>query len=975
MSSVDDKIKISVNGVDITWDLKSGTLEFFGISSTLFWNDPSLLNMFKPLVDEVGKELYCLQVAHSSSLGTKEDYHNMVTQLGTNFEEGFLNWGKAVSSAGWGVLEMPLYDPENYVAKVIVHNPWELNMQHSLPQEEKWGTPFLLGKLIGIFNHAFNDTCWAKEECFFEEENLRVEFDIYKNNETIEERLEELREEKKQAEIVALKRKIEEAVKEKNELLDKEQILSKNLSESKHQLELIFENAQVGLMHIDAQRKLLKCNKRLSDIFGYDSPKEMLGISMRELHLSEERYIEYGKLNFEPLINGIKRDIEYQLKKKDGTAVWCELAGKVVDDHIPADMSKGVLWVINDITLKKQYQIELANSEILRRNIITNIPDLLWIKDINGVYLACNKRFEDFFGAKEEEIIGKTDYDFVDKELADFFREHDKKAMNAQQASSNYEEITFANDGHKEYLHTTKTKVIDQDGKLYGVLGIGRDMTSLRDSQKEIDILNERYELTLDSVDDGIWDWDIKNDSLYLSKNWGGMLGYDVSEIEPNVNGFISLVHPDDVEFLSSKLHEHLANPTHNKYAVRVRLKCKDGSFKWILTRGKAYLDKNNQPYRMLGYHSDITLEKEYQLQLQEQKEEFETIFDSSKDGIAVIDLESNFLNCNSSYLEMSGYTKSELLTKSCIELSIPEDKEKAKRAIEKTIEVGYVKNLEKTCFKKDGETITVNMTASLLPDKKRILIVAKDISSLKLMEEQAKLASMGEMIGNIAHQWRQPLSIISIASTGVLFHQEMGTLKDELITKEMKSINENAQYLSKTIDDFKNFIRNDESMESTSIQEALEYALHLTEAPLKNNYVNVVKYFNDDMEIYANKNELIQSFINIINNAKDILKEKKDESDRYIFIKMKKLKKDKLEVLICDSGGGIPEEIKNRIFEPYFTTKHQSVGTGIGLSMTHKILNDKYKAGITAYNDKSKYENKDYFGACFQVIFDENKD
>ncbi|HFU75580.1 MAG TPA: PAS domain S-box protein, partial [Arcobacter sp.] len=680
---------------------------------------------------------------------------------------------------------------------------------------------------------------------------------------------------------------------------DKKQILTENLSESKHQLELIFDNAQVGLMYINADRKLLKCNKRLSDIFAYDSPQEMVGISMRELHLSEERYVEYGKLNFEPLKTGAKRDIEYQLKKKDGTAVWCELSGKVLDDQIPPDISKGFLWVINDITIKKQYQIKLANSEILRRNIITNIPDLLWIKDTQGVYLACNKRFEEFFGAKEKDIIGKTDYDFVNKELADFFTEYDKKVMNAKKPSSNYEEVTFANDGHKEYLHTTKTKVIDQEGKLYGVLGIGRDMTSLKDSQKKIDILNERYELTLDSVEDGIWDWDIINDSLYLSKNWGEMLGYDVSEIEPKVSGFIALVHPDDLDYVRKRLEEHLSDPIHNKYAVRVRLKCKDGNYKWILTRGKAYLDKNNQPYRMLGYHSDITLEKEYQLKLQEQKEEFETIFNSSKDGIAVIDLELNFLNCNHSYLEMLGFTKSELLTKSCVELSIPEDIEKAKKAIKETIEKGYVKNLEKTCFKKDGDTVSVNMTASLLPDKERILIVAKDISSLKILEEQAKLASMGEMIGNIAHQWRQPLSIISIASTGVLFHQEMGTLKDEFITHEMQVINENAQYLSKTIDDFKNFIRNDQTMDLTSIQEVLEYALHITEAPLKNNYINVITHFDDDMKIYANKNELIQSFINIINNAKYILKEKKDENDRYIFIKTKKLKNDKLEVLI----------------------------------------------------------------------------
>ena len=104
MVSANDKVQVTVNGIDIDWNLKTGEMSFLGIASTLFWNDPSLLNMFKPLVKELGKEMFNLQVAHSSSLGTEEDYNNMVTQFGNTFEEGFLNWGKAVSGAGWGVV-------------------------------------------------------------------------------------------------------------------------------------------------------------------------------------------------------------------------------------------------------------------------------------------------------------------------------------------------------------------------------------------------------------------------------------------------------------------------------------------------------------------------------------------------------------------------------------------------------------------------------------------------------------------------------------------------------------------------------------------------------------------------------------------------------------------------------------------------------------------------------------------------------
>ena len=133
-------------------------------------------------------------------------------------------------------------------------------------------------------------------------------------------------------------------------------------------------------------------------------------------------------------------------------------------------------------TLEKAKK-EIFEEEQKLETIIETIPDLLWMKDIYGVYLVCNKRFEDFFGAKQKEIIGKTDYDFVPKELADSFGEHDKDAMNSYIPLTNEEEITFASDGHTEYLQTTKTSVRDADGNILGVLGIGRDISELKKAE------------------------------------------------------------------------------------------------------------------------------------------------------------------------------------------------------------------------------------------------------------------------------------------------------------------------------------------------------------------------------------------------------------------------------------------------------------------------------------------------------------
>ncbi len=128
----------------------------------------------------------------------------------------------------------------------------------------------------------------------------------------------------------------------------------------------------------------------------------------------------------------------------------------------------------------------LSDREAHLHTLIQTLPDLIWLKDPDGVYLACNNRFERFFGARESEIVGKTDYDFVEKTIADSFREKDRNAMSAGKPTINEEEIVYADDGHKEFLETIKTPMHDSKGVLIGVLGIGRDITQRKQYETEL---------------------------------------------------------------------------------------------------------------------------------------------------------------------------------------------------------------------------------------------------------------------------------------------------------------------------------------------------------------------------------------------------------------------------------------------------------------------------------------------------------
>ena len=216
------------------------------------------------------------------------------------------------------------------------------------------------------------------------------------------------------------------------------------------------------------------------------------------------------------------------------------------------------------------------------------------------------------------------------------------------------------------------------------------------------------------------------------------------------------------------------------------------------------------------------------------------------------------------------------------------------------------------------------------------------EIKSKELMQKenilnhQSKMAAMGEMLENIAHQWRQPLSLISTVATAAKLKKELEILTDDEFYETMETINNSSQYLSNTIDDFRNFFSKDKEVSSFNINTPIDKVLYLLKNKLNNMNIQVIRK-DENINIIAYKNELIQVILNIINNSIDAF-ENKNISKKFIFIDIHE-KNDKVVLIIKDNAGGIEKEIISRIFEPYFTTKHKSQGTGIGLYMSLEII------------------------------------
>lgn len=232
------------------------------------------------------------------------------------------------------------------------------------------------------------------------------------------------------------------------------------------------------------------------------------------------------------------------------------------------------------------------------------------------------------------------------------------------------------------------------------------------------------------------------------------------------------------------------------------------------------------------------------------------------------------------------------------------------------------------------------------------------------ILYQQSKMAAMGEMIGNIAHQWRQPLSIITTATSGMVLQKQMGVLTDEFFFEASNRINTSSQYLSQTIDDFRNFFIPNKEKSKVNLIEIFKKTLDLISAQFSSKDIEIIKNI-EGVEFESYENELIQALINILNNSRDELIKK--DGERFIFVDA--FEKDNfINIIIKDNAGGVIKENLDKIFEPYFTTKYKSQGTGIGLYMTEEIITKHLNGTICVENVEFTYNEKEYFGAEFTI-------
>ncbi|NQY22231.1 MAG: PAS domain-containing sensor histidine kinase, partial [Campylobacteraceae bacterium] len=343
-------------------------------------------------------------------------------------------------------------------------------------------------------------------------------------------------------------------------------------------------------------------------------------------------------------------------------------------------------------------------------------------------------------------------------------------------------------------------------------------------------------------------------------------------------------------------------------------------------------------------------------------EEKYHLLFNHSNDAFLISKLSSNkakIINFNKTALKVTFFNEDEILEKDFFDLFFELEykdllkdnnisktlKLKTKYNEIKTIELNaviYINEKEKLLF------------ASLRDITERTLLKDEKNKQEKILIQKSKMAAMGEMIGNIAHQWRQPLSQVSGLFFDIESAYDYKELDKKYLHNRVEEANNLIEYMSKTIDDFRNFFNPNSKKELFSMINSVNNSINIVKSTLDFHNIKISFVYDRDVDISGYKNEYSQAILNIITNAKDILIERSIKNPE---ITITLLENDNLQ--IEDNAGGVDEKIIDKIFDPYFTTKFE-YGTGIGLYMTKLIIENKMNGLINIKNS--------YKGAVFTI-------
>jgi len=651
-----------------------------------------------------------------------------------------------------------------------------------------------------------------------------------------------------------------------------------------------------------------------------------------------------------------------------------------------------ILTLSFSIRSRRRTEKKLKESKNNLRTVIDAIPDLVWLKDLNGVYLFCNLKFERMFGAKETDITGKTDYDFVDETLANLFTEKDRIIITSEISSTNEEKVTYADDGHIELLETIKIPMHDSDEKLIGVLGIGRDITKYKRVESELKIQAENLNTIFNNAPNILMVINIEGQAEKINYNCAIFSGKKEEDIIGHLGG-------DILNCLNSFDGEGCGrNPKCSHCPVRTRVESTLQTTKPHREEEAemTFLINNEEVIRnflistvlltldgvskVLLTLIDITNLKETEKALQEQAVLLEKTQEISHLGTWKLDIKRNDLTwTDENYRIFDIPIGTKLTYENFLELVHSDDREYVDKMWKDALQNGLYdiehrllvngktkwvrQKAEFTCNERNEYIKAIGFTQDITDLKKAMEgKKASDKKRLKLrvqLQQAQKMEAIGTLAGGIAHDFNNIL-------TAILGYSQMA--RDDLpiesqIRKDLDQVikaSERAVDLVKQILTFSR--QGEENYRPVKVQLVIKEVFKLLRASLPTSIQLKENIDKESGLILADSTQVHQVLMNLCTNAKDAIEggigTLSVSLTEVLITKLNTIKDcpalkhgTYLDIGISDTGCGMDRVTQSRIFDPFFTTKEKSRGTGLGLAVVHGIV-QQHKGEITVASE-----------------------
>jgi PAS domain S-box-containing protein len=379
------------------------------------------------------------------------------------------------------------------------------------------------------------------------------------------------------------------------------------LEQGKIYAERLIESASAIIVVLDSEGKVQVFNKAAEEITGY-TRQEILRHNWFEILVPQNKYPEVWNIFRNATQEGIPKLFENPILTKEGVERIISWQNTELYEN---GTYSGSISYGTDITNRKQAEEAVRKSESRFRTLVQTIPDMIWLKDQDGVYLSCNTKFGRFLGAKEEDIVGKTDYDFVDSEQAECLRAQDREVIAAGKSCINEEWVTFSANGNRLLLETIKTPMYDSEGVLVGVLGIGRDITERRNNEEAL----QRYSFLMKEMGKAakIGGWEF--DTATGRGTWTEEVAL-IHEVEPtdatSVETGLSFYTEESRDLVTQAIEN--TTKSGEPYTLELEMITANGNHKWVKTIGYPVFE-NGKVVKLRGSFQDITKRKHNEIE------------------------------------------------------------------------------------------------------------------------------------------------------------------------------------------------------------------------------------------------------------------------------------------------------------------------------------------------------------------------